>query len=596
MNRDQKRRKQNQKKDALRARRQGEDGQERGGRVDVAYKQIEADELETELEPTEEVDVSQFDARPNDQIEKDYYGADVPTATPYAPLPGPTSWDELDAQEIAEDQAEAVNEATWDVRHLVSNILWHPELNADQKSEAIAEVGKGFAPRVNDILSNAESMQKDIDVLQIESTLAHDARNTGVVEKVTDIIKRKLGTRARNNLSAGEFALPDKKKYPIHDKAHVRNALARAAQQINAGGEGAADAKAALPKIRAAAKKFGIEASTKSQHNAILIEKDIAGDWRWVGWVSNNYIDWDGDIIAESAHKEYVDWLSKNMDLAPALLAWHTPGTAAANSVDYATYENGFLIMSGKLTEEEAQGMLKMGSETDLGMSHNSFVFERDQTDSRIVLKYRTAEVTHLPLEKAANPFTDFETITKEVGMDLKSYLTGIYGDEKRAAEFLERTGLAKKTLDEAGLKSAQTTDTSADSTASASSTPPKEGSLAQRDDVQMQAILKAVVEHLGMGDLATVFAQMQESVERVPVLEAVIKDMQTNQDEKLASKLAPPLTRYPWMKDKRASESADTILKENDEKDQKLKKSAPSSNWMAAALGVTPVSIEEKV
>jgi HK97 family phage prohead protease len=46
--------------------------------------------------------------------------------------------------------------------------------------------------------------------------------------------------------------------YPIHDAAHVRNALARAAAAINGGGDAAAIAKKAMPAINAAAKKMGI--------------------------------------------------------------------------------------------------------------------------------------------------------------------------------------------------------------------------------------------------------------------------------------------------------------------------------------------------
>jgi HK97 family phage prohead protease len=46
--------------------------------------------------------------------------------------------------------------------------------------------------------------------------------------------------------------------YPIHDAAHVRNALARASAAINAGGDQAAIAKKAMPAINAAAKKLGI--------------------------------------------------------------------------------------------------------------------------------------------------------------------------------------------------------------------------------------------------------------------------------------------------------------------------------------------------
>ena len=37
-------------------------------------------------------------------------------------------------------------------------------------------------------------------------------------------------TKERKKLSTKQFALPGKRKYPIPDKAHARNALARVAQ------------------------------------------------------------------------------------------------------------------------------------------------------------------------------------------------------------------------------------------------------------------------------------------------------------------------------------------------------------------------------
>lgn len=39
-----------------------------------------------------------------------------------------------------------------------------------------------------------------------------------------------LTTKRRNKLGKKQFALPGKRKYPIPDKAHARNALARVAQ------------------------------------------------------------------------------------------------------------------------------------------------------------------------------------------------------------------------------------------------------------------------------------------------------------------------------------------------------------------------------
>jgi hypothetical protein len=43
----------------------------------------------------------------------------------------------------------------------------------------------------------------------------------------------KLTSKARKSLPTKSFAEPDKKKYPIEDKAHARNALSRVAQSGN---------------------------------------------------------------------------------------------------------------------------------------------------------------------------------------------------------------------------------------------------------------------------------------------------------------------------------------------------------------------------
>ena len=39
-----------------------------------------------------------------------------------------------------------------------------------------------------------------------------------------------LTTAKRKKLGKGSFAIPSKRKYPIHDISHARNALARVAQ------------------------------------------------------------------------------------------------------------------------------------------------------------------------------------------------------------------------------------------------------------------------------------------------------------------------------------------------------------------------------
>ena len=59
----------------------------------------------------------------------------------------------------------------------------------------------------------------------------------------------KLTADARNKLPAKDFAEPEKRAYPIEDKAHARDAKARASQAVKAGRmskaeEGAIDEKA----------------------------------------------------------------------------------------------------------------------------------------------------------------------------------------------------------------------------------------------------------------------------------------------------------------------------------------------------------------
>jgi hypothetical protein len=45
----------------------------------------------------------------------------------------------------------------------------------------------------------------------------------------------KLKAKSRNKIPSSEFGLPKERKYPMEDKAHARNAKARASQMKNEG-------------------------------------------------------------------------------------------------------------------------------------------------------------------------------------------------------------------------------------------------------------------------------------------------------------------------------------------------------------------------
>ena len=75
----------------------------------------------------------------------------------------------------------------------------------------------------------------------------------------------KLDTEKRNDLSESKFAFPEQRKEPLENASHVRNAIARFNQV-----EGVSDDErdAAWKRIKAAAKKFGVEVGEGSWREA----------------------------------------------------------------------------------------------------------------------------------------------------------------------------------------------------------------------------------------------------------------------------------------------------------------------------------------
>jgi hypothetical protein len=64
-----------------------------------------------------------------------------------------------------------------------------------------------------------------------------------------------LNTEKRKRIPAKKFAEPEKRAYPIEDKAHARNAKARASQAQNAGRMSQAEEKRIDARANAVLKK-----------------------------------------------------------------------------------------------------------------------------------------------------------------------------------------------------------------------------------------------------------------------------------------------------------------------------------------------------
>jgi ADP-ribose pyrophosphatase YjhB (NUDIX family) len=88
-----------------------------------------------------------------------------------------------------------------------------------------------------------------------------------------------LDAAKRNAIPSGSFAWPEKRKYPIENAAHVRNAAARLAQAVKQGRIDAATAKKIHARIAEAGKKFGVEVSASdgaAKGGRVHVRADLA--------------------------------------------------------------------------------------------------------------------------------------------------------------------------------------------------------------------------------------------------------------------------------------------------------------------------------
>ncbi|MDK1117621.1 MAG: hypothetical protein QGM50_02400 [Anaerolineae bacterium] len=571
-------------------------------------RQLESDELMDSDDSDEFDDIDDTESLLDDEevpekLSKDLHDEVVAHGV------GPTTFRELEDARTAEKKASLIRDISWDTTDLVRNIIHSPLLDGRKKGDLIKKVGSDFSLMVQGIMDTPGEMLKESnEILEIEAVLAYDARKMGLIEKATEYIRKKvLTSEALNALEDKSFALIKEKdgktirEYPINNKAHVRAALAEVALQMKSGGEGAVDAQIALPKIREAARDMSIEVSMDKEKNAIIVQKDANGDWRWVGWVSNNFIDKSQDILTEKAHLEYVDWLQKNMEHAPVFTSLHAPGTARKHPVDFVGYENGFLVMSGKLEDEEAAGLMRIQKEHDLGMSHTGWGI-RSEEDPRQIVMYRLYEVTDLPIELADNPFTQITTFSKEdPKMDKQAqieYLGKLLGDEKKAEEALSmKTAMKQKALQDEGVEQKEKpSESNKDEKQKAPKT------IKGAPVINMEEVMKAVSKEFDMDGLSEAFGELLEAQDKIPLLESIVKQQQEkivalgdNQEEALADKISPPNTgRFAWQKTARQSQSNQNEVTGDDLK--KLKETTPGpkgpedDEWLSEVTKTDPV------
>jgi cation transport regulator ChaB len=108
-----------------------------------------------------------------------------------------------------------------------------------------------------------EGDQAVADALYAEYDLIETQEKLGAYDP--EVTKAPLSSAARSNLSESQFACPEKRKYPIHDKAHIRAALSRCGDPSND--------QCGCSKVKAAARKAGIGDSEKATEPLDLVKE-----------------------------------------------------------------------------------------------------------------------------------------------------------------------------------------------------------------------------------------------------------------------------------------------------------------------------------
>ena len=304
----------------------------------------------------------------------------------------------------------------------------------------------------------------------------------------------------------------------------------------------AADLAGVKAKVRTAWKKANPDkkpadmpaAIKEAGPGAFTAFKDAQGNWRWMTITSNIWRDRDGEIIPGDAHEGAVSYAERTKDM-PDLRLWHVPGSRIGVA-DWVDFTHGFVLHSGSFDKGmEGAAASLAASKEPLGVSHG-FYHNKDE-DSDTYPWYRDFEVSVLPLEKAANQWTEFTADnTKEVAMGLsderRGFLVEHIGEGRVTA--LEKLLEEKEEDLKSGKVDFKEVLAEAMEAAPAPDPKPAEGG-GSGGTKGIEAELAKITELIGAQG-----KQIEEMATAAGEMGKDIKELERTDDEKIAAKMAP--------------------------------------------------------
>lgn len=528
-------------------------------------------------------------------------------------LMGVMSFAELDSVERANEQASKLGKIIHTFTRLARNITNNPAIDPMERSSALRDLTEEMRMRLD---ADFERGNRSILLPTIDGKFDRE-----YLEKLlkSDEIFKAVKTEGGVEYQASDYAdvpdmnMPSTWKLRLAEGSSGNFTIAQIARAITAmqpGGFRGNQVTLTQPKATVVSKistainkADGTNEQKEGLRQRLNAVKTIATNtgfkvlqtesgYRWLGWVSNKFIDREGEILTEDAHKDYVAWLDANPKAAPELWTYHIPGTGRKNRADFWTYLNGFLILGGKLTEQEAKAF---ESCDELGMSHGFYVLDKQ---GNLINKYRTFEATVLPYQAAANLWTKFTTKDLEImaqkGMSQaqRELAIQLHGEDFVSA--LENdTNKMNTVLSDAGVQSKENQiheDAELVEEVSTEGVIVAENQEAFNADDLVKQFTEAVTKQLNPEGLQAAIKAIHEQGENnataIANITKRLEALEKSDDEKLAKELSPVIaTGIDWMGGFRASQAKETVVK-TDEK-EKFESAKPNESWVSEAFNL---------
>jgi len=174
--------------------------------------------------------------------------------------------------------------------------------------------------------------------------------------------------------------------------------------------------------------------------------------------------------------------------------------------------------------------------------------------------------------------------------MDKAKYLAMLLGEE-RATAYLEKTGLKNKILKEAEIEHKEKDEEPKVEEPKVEATPAPVTTVVNNAPADSAAVVAQVLKEMDIEGLNAFVIKAQEAIEKVPVLEELVKSLQTGQEEQLEKVLTPPAAKFAWSQANRPTADESNVVDQTEK--EKNQPGVPDDYWLSNATKTAPIKVQ---